>query len=77
MHTFRDYIKNSLLKMNIANDVQNNLAQKIKEFNRNTKLRNPNTTKEKSNVMNNAKTLLKGREMVYSGFRSGIFSLPN
>ena len=33
--------------------------------------------KEKSDIINNATTLLKGREMVYNGFESGIFSLRN
>ena len=34
-------------------------------------------TKEKSDVMNNAMTLLKGREMVCNGFDSVIFPLLN
>ena len=29
-------------------------------------------TKEKSDVKNNVNTLLKGREMVYNGFESGV-----
>ena len=33
--------------------------------------------KEKPDVINNAMTLLKEREMIYNGFDSKIFPLPN
>ena len=33
-------------------------------------------TKRKLDVVNNAKTLLKGKEVVYNGFENGILSLP-
>ena len=45
-------------------DEQNKLAQKIKEVKRNTKPRNPNIMKEKSDL---------GREII---FESKIFPLP-
>ena len=35
------------------------------------------TKKEKDSVQNNALALLKGREMVFNAFRSGIVSMPS
>ena len=33
--------------------------------------------KEKTDIMNNTKTLLKGREIVCNGFETGTFSLSH
>ena len=60
----------------MTNKEQNKLARKVKELPCYTKLINKRKTR-KSEVINNAKTLLKVREMVYSGFESRIFSLPH
>ena len=63
--------------MDKANDEQNKSAQKIRQIKSNTKPRNSNIIKEKSDVMNNVVILLKGREIVYNGFESGIFPIQN
>ena len=68
-------IKNGDIMIDKANGLQIKLAQK--KLNSNTKPRNPNMAKEKSDVLNNAITLLKGREMVYNGFENGTFLLSN
>ena len=47
--------------MDKANDEQNKSAQKIRQIKSNTKPRNSNIIKEKSDVMNNVVIVLKGR----------------
>ena len=64
--------------MDKANDEQNKSAQKNREFKSNTKPKNFNMIKEKSDVTNNGMTLLKERETIFNGFfENGIFLLPN
>ena len=63
--------------MDKAKDEQNKLVQKVRDFKSNTKPRNSKMIKEKLDFINNAVTLLKGREMIYYGFESRIFPLPN
>ena len=63
--------------MDKAKDEQNKLVQKVRDFKSNTKPRNPKMIKEKLDFINNAVTLVKGREMIYYGFESRIFPLPN
>ena len=41
-----------------------------------TKPHNPELKKVKEDVLNSARTLLKGREMVFKAFQSGIFLKP-
>ena len=53
IHAFGDDIKKGVITMDKANDEQNKLAQKIREFKSNTKPRNSNMMKEKSDVINN------------------------
>ena len=76
MQIFVYFIRNDLVTMDMANDEQNQLAQKIREFISNTRPKNSNIKKEKENVRNIALTLRQGREMVYKTFESGIISLP-
>ena len=64
IRTFGDDIKNDDIKMDKANNEQNKLAQKITEFKINTKPRNPNMINEKSDVINNAMTLLTPKQML-------------
>ena len=52
-------------------------GDKIREFKSSTKPSNPNMIKELLAVINNAIPLLKGIEIVYTGFGSGIFPLPS
>ena len=59
---FGDDVKNNVMTMDMSNDEQIKLAQKIRECNSYTKTRNNNMTKEKSDILNNAKKLLKGKK---------------
>ena len=59
MGAFGD-IKKGAMTTDMENDNENKLAEKIKEFNSSTKPRSTNMAKEKSDVINNVKTLLKG-----------------
>ena len=80
LHAFGDDIKIGEITMDKVNDEQNKLTQKIKETYQNqkiTKPKNPKMIKEKSDLINSAMALLKGREIVYNGLESGIFPLPN
>ena len=78
MQSFGEDIKNGIVTMNsvslnMVNDEQIQLAKSIKEILSNTKPRNLNMKKEKDNIKNNAMAFLKGIEMVYNVFESGIF----
>ena len=52
-------------------------GDKIREFKSSTKPSNPNMIKELLAGINNAIPLLKGIEIVYTGFGGGIFLLPS
>ena len=60
-----------------AYDVQKQLVQNFKECNSNTKQRNSNGINGKSDVINNVIALFTEKEMVYNGFKIGIFPLPS
>ena len=60
--------------MYTANDEKNYLAKYIKEFKTKTKPPYNSFKKVKEEVINSAMVLLKGREMVFKTFESGIFS---
>ena len=75
IRVFGNGIKNNIINMYMANDEQNNLAKYIKEFKTKTKPQNnSNLKKVKVGVINSAMALLKGREIVFKAFESGIFS---
>ena len=57
----------------MANEEQNKLLEYINRFNSRTKPNNPESKILKKYVLDNAKALLEGREMVFKAFESGIF----
>ena len=59
--------------MSIANDEQNYLLKHINEFKSKTRPQNSESKKVKEDVLDSARALLKGREMVFKAFASGIF----
>ena len=67
IRVFENKIRKNILDISMANDEQNHLPKYITEFNSKTK---PLILKE--NVLNSAMALLKGREMVFKAFESGI-----
>ena len=70
--TIRAYgndIRNSVTSLKAANLEQANLMAYIKNFVKNTKPQE----KLKSDVLNSVRALVKGRDLMYNAFRSGIF----
>ena len=59
--------------MSMANDEQDQLLRYINKLKSKTKPHNPESKKVKEDVLNRARALLKGREMVFKVFESGIF----
>ena len=59
--------------MSMANEEQNQLSKHIREFKRKTRPQISASQKVKEDVLKGAKTLLKGREMIFKAFESGIF----
>ena len=72
---FINEIRNNIINMYKSNDEQNHLTKYIKEFKTKTKpSNNSNLKKVKEDVINSARALVKGTEMVFVSFESGIFS---
>ena len=71
-------IRNNIIDMYKENDEQNHLARYIKEFKTKAKPQsNSSFKKVKEDVINSAMVILKGREMVFKAFESGMFSRLN
>ena len=69
IHTFGNDIRNNFINMYMTKDEQNHLAKYLTKPQHDS-----NLGKVKEIVLNSAMTLLKGREMVFKVFKSGIFS---
>ena len=59
--------------MAAANLEQANLLVHIQDFIKNTKPQDPEQKTLKSDVLSSVRALVKGRELTYNAFRSGIF----
>ena len=70
---FGNKIRNNVISLDTANIEQVNLLSHIHDFTKNTKPRDPEQKKKKSNVLNSVSGLVNGREMVLTAFKSGIF----
>ena len=73
IRAFGNEIRNNVIDMNTANEEQNELLEYISRLRRRTKPNNPKSKKLKKYVLDSAKALLEGREMVFKVFESGIF----
>ena len=74
--TIRSYgndIRNNVTSLEAANLEQANLMAHIHDFVKNTKPQDPKQKKLKSDVLDSVRALVKGREIMYNAFRSGIF----
>ena len=74
--TIRAYcsdIRNNVTSLKEANLEQANLMAHIHYFVKKTKPQDPKQKKIKSDVLDSVRTLVKGRELMYNAFRSGIF----
>ena len=73
---FGNEIRNNIINISMVNDEQDQLLKSINEFKSKTKSENSESKKVKDDVLNSARSLLKGREMVFKLFESGIFLKP-
>ena len=76
IRVFGNEIRNNVIDMNTANDEQDHLLRYINKLKSKTKPHNLESKRVKENVLNSARALLNGREMVFKAFESGIFLKP-
>ena len=70
---FANEIRNNIINMSMANNEHNKLPEHIREFKSKARPQNSESKRVKENLLNSAMALLKGREMVFKAFKSGIF----
>ena len=73
IRTYGNDIRNNVTSLAAVNLEQANLLAHIQNFMKNTKPQDPEQKKLKSDVLNSMRALVKGRELMYNAFRSGIF----
>ena len=76
IRVFGNEIRNNIINMSMPNDEQSQLLKRINEFKSKTRPQNSESKKVKEDVLNSERALLKGREMVFKAFESGIFLKP-
>ena len=62
--------------MSMANYEQKHMSKHFKKFQSKTRPQISKSKKLKEDVLNSAMALLKGREMIFKAFDSGIFLKP-
>ena len=73
--TFGNEIRNNVISLNTANIEQTNLLSYIYDFTKKTKPRNPAQKKLRAEVLDSVTSLIEGRKMVLTAFKSGIFQV--
>ena len=73
IHTYGNDIRNNVTSLAVAILEQTNLLAYFHDFVKKTKPQDPEQKKLKSDVSNSVGALVKGRELMYNVFRSGIF----
>ena len=73
---FGNEIRNNIIYISMTNDEQNQLLKRINDLKSKTRLQNFESKKVKEDVLNSARVLFKGREMVFKAFESRIFLKP-
>ena len=74
--TFGNEIRNNVISLDTANIEQTNLLLSyIYDFTKKTKPRNPAQRKLRADVIDSLTSLVQGREMVLTAFKSGIFQV--
>ena len=73
IRTFGNKIRNNVIRMTTANTEQANLLNHIEDFIKKTKPRDPILKKLKEDVLTSVLSFLKGIELIYKAFESGIF----
>ena len=74
IRAFGNEIRNNIISLDTANIEQANLLSYISDFMK-TKPRDPEKKILRSDVLNSVTELVKGREMVLTAFKSGIFQV--
>ena len=74
IRAFGNEIRNNVISLDTANMEQANLLSYISDFMK-TKPRDPEKRKLRADVLNSVTGLVKGREMVLTAFKSGIFQV--
>ena len=74
IRAFGNEIRNNVIGLDTANMEQANLLSYISDFMK-TKPRDLEKRKLRSDVLNSASSLVQGREMVLTAFKSGIFQV--
>ena len=62
-----------IINMSMANDEQDQLLKNINEFKSKTVPKHSESKKVKEDVLNSARALFKGKDVVFKAFASGIF----
>ena len=73
IRTYGNDIRNNVISLAAANLEQANLLARVHDFVRKTKPQDPEQKKLRSDVVDSVGALVKGRELMYIAFRSGIF----
>ena len=73
IRTYGDDIRNNGTSLAAANLEQANLLAHFHDFVKKTKPQDPELKKLRSDVLDSVGALVKGRELMYNAFRSGIF----
>ena len=73
---FGNETRNNIINMSTANDLQDQLLRYVNEFKSKARPQNPESKKVKEYVLNSARALLKGTEMLFKTFESVILLKP-
>ena len=73
IRTYSNDIRNNVTSLKAANLEQANLIAHFYDLKKKTKPQDPEQKKLKSDVPNSVGAFIKGREVMYNAFRSGIF----
>ena len=76
IRVFGNEIRNNIINVSMVNDEQEQLLRYINKLKSKTKPHNLESKKVKKDVLNSARALPKGGEMVFKSFESGIFLEP-
>ena len=75
IRTFGNEIRNNVITLDTANIEQATLLSYVYDFSRKTRSRKPAQTQLKADIVDSVTSLIRGREMVISVFKSGIFKV--
>ena len=75
IRAFGNEIRNNIITLDTANIEQATLLSYVYDFSKKTRPRNPAQRQLKSDIVDSVISLIQGREMVISAFKSGIFQV--